>query len=56
MALALSKVIAPFLLGGLRKYRPVAADAVAAAMVYAAVQDIPPGVIESDEIAWLAAK
>jgi len=56
MALALSKVIAPFLLGGLRKYRPVAADAVAAAMVYAAVQDIPPGVIESDEIARLAAK
>lgn len=52
---ALGKVIAPLLIGGLRKYRPIAADAVAAAMVYAATHDIAPGVVESDQIARLAA-
>jgi hypothetical protein len=47
-------VIAPLLIGGLRRYRPIAADAVAAAMVYAATRDVQPGVVESDEIARLA--
>ena len=51
---AVGKVIGPFLIGGLRKYRPIAADAVAAGMVYAATHDIAPGVIESDRIAQLA--
>lgn len=54
--LAISKVIAPFLIAGLRKYRPIAADSVAAAMVYAAMHDFTPGVIESDQIAKLAAR
>jgi uncharacterized protein YbjT (DUF2867 family) len=53
-AIAAGKVLAPFLIGGLRKYRPVAADAVAAAMVYAATHDVVPGVVESDQIAKLA--
>jgi len=39
----------------LRKYRPIHADAVAAAMVYAANHNLPPGVIESDAIARMAA-
>jgi uncharacterized protein YbjT (DUF2867 family) len=49
------KLIAPLLVGGLRKYRPIEADAVAAAMVYVATHDVAPGAIESDEIARLAA-
>jgi uncharacterized protein YbjT (DUF2867 family) len=53
-AIAAGKVVAPFLIGGLRKYRPIAADAVAAAMVYAATHDVAPGVVESDQIAKLA--
>jgi uncharacterized protein YbjT (DUF2867 family) len=53
---AVGKVVGPFLVGGLRKYRPIAADAVAAAMVYAVTHDIAPGVIESDRIARLATK
>jgi uncharacterized protein YbjT (DUF2867 family) len=52
---AVGKVIAPLLIGGLRKYRPIAADAVAAAMVYSATHDVAPGVVESDRIAQLAA-
>jgi uncharacterized protein YbjT (DUF2867 family) len=52
---AIGKAVAPFLIGGLRKYRPIAADAVAAAMVYAATHDVAPGVVESDQIAKLAA-
>jgi uncharacterized protein YbjT (DUF2867 family) len=51
---AVGKVIAPLLIGGLRRYRPIAADAVAAAMVYAATRDVQPGVVESEEIARLA--
>ncbi len=51
----IGRLIAPLLVGGLRKYRPIEADAVAAAMIYAATRDIPPGVIESDEISRLAA-
>jgi len=48
------KLIAPLLLGPLRKYRPIHADDVAAAMLYAANHDIHPGPINSDEIVRLA--
>jgi uncharacterized protein YbjT (DUF2867 family) len=52
----IGKVMEPLLIGTLRKYRPIAADAVAAAMVHAATLDDPaPGIIESDQIARLAA-
>jgi uncharacterized protein YbjT (DUF2867 family) len=54
VGLVVGKLISPFLIGGLRKYRPIAADAVAAAMVHAAVHDVSPGVVESDQIARLA--
>ena len=53
---AIGRVVAPFLIAGLRKYRPIAGDAVAAAMVYAATHDVAPGVVESDRIAKLAAQ
>ena len=52
---AVAKLIAPLLIGGLRKYQPIHADTVAAAMVYVANHDVPAGVIESDAIARLAA-
>ena len=55
IAIAVGKLIAPFLIGGLRKYRPIHADTVAAAMVYVANHEVPAGVIESDAIARLAA-
>ena len=48
------KLIAPLLLGPLRKYRPIHADDVAAAMLYVANHDVRPGPVGSDEIAWLA--
>ena len=48
------KLIGPLLLGPLRKYRPIHADDVAAAMLYAANHDVRPGPVDSDEIAWLA--
>lgn len=51
---ALGTIIAPLLIRSLRKYRPIHADAVAAAMVYAANHEIPAGVIASDAIARLA--
>jgi uncharacterized protein YbjT (DUF2867 family) len=51
---AIGKLIAPFLIGGLRKYRPIYAYTVAAAMMYVANRDFPAGVIESDSIARLA--
>jgi len=47
-------LIAPLLLGRLRKYRPIHADEVAAAMLYAANHEVRPGPIDSDEIARLA--
>lgn len=50
----IGKLIAPLLAGGLRKYRPIHVDTVAAAMVYAATHDVAPGAIESDAIARLA--
>lgn len=54
IGIVLGILIAPLLIGGLRKYRPIHADAVAAAMVYAANHDVPAGIIKSDEIARLA--
>jgi uncharacterized protein YbjT (DUF2867 family) len=48
------KMIAPLLLGPLRKYRPIPADDVAAAMLYAANHEMRSGPIDSDEIARLA--
>jgi len=56
VGVAVGKVIAPLLVGPLRRYRPVAADAVAAAMIYAATRDVQSGVVESEEIARLAAQ
>ena len=55
VGLAVGNALAPFLIGGLRKYRPISADAVAAAMVYAATHEVAPGVVQSDQIAKLAA-
>jgi uncharacterized protein YbjT (DUF2867 family) len=48
------RIIAPLLVGPLRKYRPIDAADVAAAMVYVANHDFPSGPVESDEIARLA--
>ncbi len=48
------QLIAPLLVGPLRKYRPIHADDVAAAMLYAANHEVRSGPIESDEIARLA--
>jgi len=56
VGILVSRLLSPLLLGPVRKYRPIAADAVAAAMVYAATRDLPAGVIESDRIAELAAR
>jgi len=47
-------LIAPLLIGPLRKYRPIDADHVAAAMAYAANHDFRSGPVESDEIEKLA--
>lgn len=55
IGIAIGKLIAPLLIGGLRKYRPIHAVTVAAAMVHVANHDVPAGVIESDAIARLAA-
>jgi uncharacterized protein YbjT (DUF2867 family) len=51
----IGKVLAPFMRGPLRRYRPIKADAVAAAMIYAATHEVTPGVVESEKIAELAA-
>ena len=48
-------VVGPWLPGPLASYRPIPAASVAAAMVYAANSDLPPGVIESGRIEQLAA-
>ena len=55
IASAIGKVLAPLLIGGLRKYRPIHADTVAAAMMYVANHEVAAGVVESDAIARLAA-
>ncbi len=54
IGIAAAKLLAPLLVGGLRKYRPIEADSVAAAMIYVANHHVPAGVIESDAIARLA--
>ena len=51
---ALGKVIGPLMLGGMARYRPIEAAAVARTMVRIANSDRPSGAIESDEIARLA--
>jgi uncharacterized protein YbjT (DUF2867 family) len=48
------QLIAPLFVGPLRKYRPIRADDVAAAMLYAANHEVRSGPIDSDEIAFLA--
>ncbi len=48
------QLIAPLLVGPLRKYRPIHADDVAAAMLYAANNEVREGPIDSDEIVRLA--
>jgi uncharacterized protein YbjT (DUF2867 family) len=48
------RLIAPLLAGPLRKYRPIHADEVAAAMLYAANHEVHSGPIDSDKIARLA--
>jgi uncharacterized protein YbjT (DUF2867 family) len=53
-AIIASRFLAPLLIGPMRKYRPVEADDVAAAMVQAANLDLPSGAIESDRIAQMA--
>ncbi|MGQ0577604.1 MAG: NAD-dependent epimerase/dehydratase family protein [Betaproteobacteria bacterium] len=55
VGIAAAKLLAPLLVGGLRKYRPIHADSVAAAMIHVANHLIPAGVIESDAIARIAA-
>jgi uncharacterized protein YbjT (DUF2867 family) len=52
--LFIAGLIAPLLLGPLRKYRPISADDVAAAMIYAANHEVPSGPVDSDEIVRLA--
>jgi len=52
--IAIGKIVAPLMIGPMRRYRPVTADAVAAAMIYAATREVAPGVVESEEIARLA--
>lgn len=54
VAILASRFLAPLLIGPIRKYRPVEADDLAAAMVKAANLDLPSGAIESDRIAQLA--
>ncbi len=48
------RLIAPLLVGRLRRYRPIAAADVAAAMLYVAVHESRAGPVESDAIARLA--
>lgn len=54
LGIFVGRVIAPLFIGSLRKYRPIQADHVAAAMVYAANHDFPSGPVESDAIEKLA--
>jgi len=54
VAAVAGRLLAPLLVGGLRKYRPIPADAVAAAMIEVALRALPSQVMESDEIARLA--
>ena len=51
----LAKAVAPLLLGPLRRYRAIEADAVARAMIAIALAGVPTGAVESEAIAALAA-
>lgn len=53
LGILFGRLVSPLLAGPWRKYRPIHADTVAAAMVYAANRDLPSGPIESDRIAEL---
>jgi uncharacterized protein YbjT (DUF2867 family) len=53
LGILFGRLASPLLAGPWKKYRPVHADTVAAAMVYAANHDLPSGPIESDRIAEL---
>lgn len=55
LASAVSRPLSPLLLGRFRRYRPIPARDVAVAMVRLAHQHGTGGVVESDEIATLAA-
>lgn len=54
LAILVGRLIAPILIGPLRKYRPIHADHVAAAMLYAANHDLRSGPVESQAIEKLA--
>jgi uncharacterized protein YbjT (DUF2867 family) len=54
VGILVGRLIAPLFIGSLRKYRPIEADHVAAAMVYAANHEFRTGPVESDEIETLA--
>lgn len=55
LASAVSRPLSPLLVGRFRRYRPILARDVAIAMVHLARQQGTGGVVESDEIAELAA-
>lgn len=52
--LVFAKIVAPLMIGPLRRYRAIDADKVARAMLYVATHDVPPGAIESERIAELS--
>lgn len=52
--LLFAKLVGPFLIGGLRRYRAVPAEDVAAAMAAVALEGEPLGVVESEQIVTLA--
>ena len=54
VGILVGRLIAPLFIGTLRKYRPIHADHVAAAMVFAANHDFRSGPVESDAIEKLA--
>lgn len=54
VGLLFAKIVRPLMIGPLRRYRAIEADKVAAAMILAATQTLPSGVIESERIAALA--
>ena len=55
IAMAVTPLLAPLMIGAFRKYRPIAAESVAVAMVRSANGANPPGIIESDQIQKLSA-
>ena len=53
LGILLGRMMSPLLIGSLARYRPIAAETVAAAMVFAATQGLASGVVESEAIATL---